>query len=146
MREHVFTMTGNWRGGIKGSGEISLRVPEGQLSVPAELNGQGIGTNPEELVLAAAQSCYMISLASILHYRKIPFYEIRIRSEAVFRLELSPTLKTLRHYPEVSLGTQETTHKQMVQECFQLAEKVCMVSNALRGNVQVEVQGAVVEA
>ena len=143
MREHVFTMTGNWQGGLNGHGQHSLRLADGRFSVPAEIGGLGVGTNPEELLLAAALSCYLISLAGMLQYRKLPVREILIRSEAVFHVEMGPTLKKICHFPEVHIVDKDEEKLQAIQECFLLAEKVCMVSNAIRANVQIEVQGSI---
>lgn len=143
MREHVFTMTGNWQGGLNGHGQHSLRLADGQFSVPAEIGGLGVGTNPEELLLAAALSCYLISLAGMLQYRKLAVREIRIRSEAIFLVEMGPTLKKIRHFPEVHTIDKDKEELRTIQECFLLAEKVCMVSNAIRGNVPIEVQGSI---
>jgi peroxiredoxin-like protein len=33
-----------------------------KISIPKEMNGPGIGTNPDEMLLGAASTCYIIYL------------------------------------------------------------------------------------
>ena len=47
-------------------GEVIGDVINEQISIPSSLEGTGIGTNPDELLVSAASSCYIISLAATL--------------------------------------------------------------------------------
>ena len=68
--QHTFTLTGDWTGGLRGQGTLAVGGLASAISVPTVLGGPGAGTNPEELLTAAASSCYLITLAAIVEGRK----------------------------------------------------------------------------
>jgi len=71
MESSVFSVSGTWQGDRNGIGNIRS---EGGLdigvSVPKEFDGPGAGSNPEELLISAANNCYMITLAAMLATEK----------------------------------------------------------------------------
>ncbi len=51
------------------------------ISIPASLGGVGIGANPDEMLVSAASSCYIISLAATLERAK--FTDILIEHQSI---------------------------------------------------------------
>ncbi|CUB46087.1 MULTISPECIES: OsmC family protein [Bacillus cereus group] len=143
--EHIFEYKGNWKGGLSGEGAFKSGNLEMEISVPADMNGKGIGTNPEELLISAASSCYLITLASILQFKKIEVENIELVSKAVFKMNMNgPTLTKITHTPQVIVDTDKyDRYNNEIMQCIQMAEKGCMVSRAIQSNVIVEASGTV---
>lgn len=69
----------SWTGtGRHGAGRIITDDLELELSAPASMAGRGVGTNPEELLVAAVSSCYTATLFGVLRRATLP-----VRSLAV---------------------------------------------------------------
>lgn len=62
-------------------GEITLGGQSIACSAPAVMNGKGVGTNPEELLVSAVAACYSLTFAGILQSRKLPADGIETNAE-----------------------------------------------------------------
>src|SRR5690625_7417764 len=60
-----------WNGGIAGNGTIKADYLDTEIAVPISLNGTGKGTDPKELLISSAATCYITTLAAILENRKL---------------------------------------------------------------------------
>jgi len=133
-----FTVSGTWSGTMSGGrgelGASGLRVIH---SVPGDLGGCGSGTNPEELLAAAASSCAIITLAAILESQSGAPVQLQCVTTAQFRASrtgpvpvgIAHDISLSAHVPD--LDTKRTSG---------LVERNCMISQALAGNVPVTVQ------
>lgn len=83
-------------------GRVTLGGHSLQCSAPAVMNGKGVGTNPEELLISAVACCYSLTLAGVLQLRKLPATEIETAVEGVVirdgglrfdRITVSPTIR-----------------------------------------------------
>ena len=85
MVKHDFVVHTSWRGGRE-IGKVNGDVISEQISIPSSLGGNGTGTNPDEMLVAAASSCYIISLAATLERAKFTNIHLEIKSigSAVF--------------------------------------------------------------
>src|SRR5688572_18697058 len=101
--EHTFSLEGRWSGGLKSVGHIKGDVIDADISSPSAFGGPGKGTNPEELLLASAASCYLITLAAICERRELPVASIALTSEV--RASMPPSVKVLGivHRPILSV-------------------------------------------
>ena len=79
--EHHFELKGTWRGGLFGKGQVGCGNLASEISVPTELKGPGMGTNPEELLLGASAACYLITLAAILERRQLKVESLSLASD-----------------------------------------------------------------
>ena len=70
MVKHDFKVQTKWRGGREEVGTVNGDIISEQISIPAPLGGNGVGTDPDELLVSAASSCYIISLAATLERAK----------------------------------------------------------------------------
>ncbi|MDQ0808130.1 OsmC family protein [Priestia megaterium] len=84
MTSSYFIVNGSWQGDREGNGLIRLSGGSNlEVSVPKELDGPGIGTNPEELLISSANNCYMITLAAMLSNRKTEVEKLEVSSEGI---------------------------------------------------------------
>lgn len=140
-----FTLQGTWSGGRLGVGSVATGGLTAQVSVPAEMGGPGIGTNPDELLLAAAANCYLITLAAVLDNRKLPVRRLTLVSEGEVEREGGKlTYRHIMHRPLIELdGVLSEELRETALLGAERAEKACMVSQAVRGNVEVTVEAIV---
>lgn len=141
MTEHRFSMKASWQGGRLGTGELTGKGLSAQISIPAELDGPGAGTNPEELLIGAALNCYIITLAAILEKREVKVESLTVQSEGIVTVDGgNQTFSKIIHRPTIVVsGAGEDMVEKLTQFAHR-AEQVCMISKALRGNVALHVE------
>ncbi|MFA1821772.1 OsmC family protein [Virgibacillus oceani] len=140
MAEHHFHLKADWPGGRNSEGYIEAGNLKTKISIPPEMNGPGIGTNPDEMLLGAAATCYIITLAAMIERAALPLQEMSLESEGIVDVTNGGfTYKKIIHKPTVSLkdGATEKEHKTLGR-LVEKAEKSCMISRAIKGNVEVE--------
>ncbi|MGN7453683.1 SACOL1771 family peroxiredoxin [Paenibacillus pasadenensis] len=139
--EHKFELEAAWAGGRGGSGTIASGALQTAVSIPAGMDGPGVGTNPDELLLGAAASCYVISLAAMLERSGIPAARLSLRSTALVDTDDAgqPTYRSIEHRPliELEAGADEAAADRARRIALK-AELSCMITRALAGNVRVE--------
>lgn len=124
-----------------GTGELKGEGLEARISIPGKLEGPGIGTNPEELLISAAMTCYMITLAAILEKRNIPIASLTLESEGILTVENGNLgFRQIIHRPRILLLTDHEKAIQTANLAAHRAEQVCMITKALRGNVDISVE------
>ena len=109
------------------------------ISLPKELGGAACGTNPEEMLFTTAAACYLITLGIILEKRNIAAERLEVVTTGTMDDE---KLKITRivHEPRVRLAAAPTAEQRTsLTEAIHRAEQMCLVSNAIRGNVEVAV-------
>ena len=138
---HTFELTRKWMGGLCGSGLFETKTVESHFSVPKPFGGEGQGTNPEDLLLSAASTCFLMTLGIALTFRKITFASVCLKSIAHLDTDgRNFRLTKIEHFPVVLLASGETGK---ALEAIRAAEKNCLVANALRGNVEIIVKSKV---
>ncbi|GAF23392.1 YmaD protein [Bacillus sp. JCM 19047] len=106
------------------------------------MNGPGEGTNPDEMLLGAAATCFVITYAAMLERANIEKESLTLSSEA--RVDVTKnvfTFKEILHRPTVILKKQ--SDQERAKKFAYQAEKSCMISKALAGNVKVVVEPVV---
>jgi peroxiredoxin-like protein len=145
MKKHRFEIHGKYQGGLTGKGFFKGSHLEGEFSAPASLSGAGVGTNPEELLAAAANSCFLISLGASLGFQNVTVASIELKTEIEVQTEGELKFTSLTHYPKVALLKETTLEtKKKVMACLAKAESFCLVSKAIRNNVTVTVHPEVI--
>jgi peroxiredoxin-like protein len=145
MAQHQFELKASWTGGRDGKGHIAVGGLRTDVSVPKALNGPGEGTNPEEMLLGAAAACYLITLSIVLQSRGLSVAELRLTSEGVVNDEGGLHFETIVHHPVIVLAAGATVKQmQSARTAAELAERACMISKAVRGNVAVTVKPTVI--
>jgi peroxiredoxin-like protein len=135
---HSYKVHGEWTGDRQGVGTLEGTGLSTKFSVPSNLGGPGVGTNPEELLLSAAYGCYLITLTILLANRKVPFTRIELESEGTVINDKGLQFDRIEHRPTIYVD--QPVDEEYIVTLAQHAEHACMVSTALRGNVEVTVQ------
>ncbi|MEH7073020.1 OsmC family protein [Neobacillus drentensis] len=145
MSEHVFHLKANWPGLRNDVGEIEAGNLITKISIPPEMDGPGIGTNPDEMLLGAAATCYIITLAAMMERSGLEKESLTMDSEGIVDVTKGVfTYKKIIHRPCVVLK-QGATEKdvEMAVRLAKKAETSCMISRAIQGNVAIELQASV---
>ncbi|QSB10811.1 SACOL1771 family peroxiredoxin [Lysinibacillus fusiformis] len=147
MVQHKFTMDLTWSEGRNGTGNIKASNLQTQISIPREMNGPGIGTNPDEMLLGAAATCYLITLAALLERSEIDVAELSMEAHGFVSVENGVfTYEKIVHRPIITVQElTEQLEKRMIR-LAQKAEQTCMISKALKGNVVIECDVQILEA
>ncbi|WP_163527537.1 OsmC family protein [Halobacillus ihumii] len=142
MAFHHFHLKADWPGGRNEVGSIEADKLKTKISIPKEMDGPDVGTNPDEMLLGAAATCYIISLAAMIERAHLPLKEMDMESEGIVDVTDGVfTYKKIIHRPRVILKT-EATEKQLtsLKRLVDKAEKSCMISRAIQGNVELEME------
>ncbi len=145
MTEHLFHLTARWPGERNAVGDIKAGNLQTNVSIPKEMDGPGIGTNPDEMLLGAAATCYMITLAALLERANIQTNTQTLQSVGTVDVTNGVfTYKKIVHKPTIVLMPDATAAQIERANRFAIkAEETCMISKALRGNVQLEVEATI---
>ncbi len=81
--EHTFLLKADWNGGRNSAGYIEAGQLRTAISIPAEMGGPGVGTNPDEMLLGAAATCYLITLAAMMERAGLPVASLALESEGI---------------------------------------------------------------
>ncbi|MDN4607741.1 OsmC family protein [Sporosarcina highlanderae] len=145
MAEHLFHLKADWPGLRNDVGTIETLNLKTEVSIPVEMDGPGVGTNPDEMLLGAAATCYIITLAAILERSDIEKTSLTMESVGVVDYTNGVvTYKKIIHKPELVLAEDTTEDKKRIAErLIMKAEDSCMISRALKGNVEVMVEAII---
>ena len=134
-----------WSGSLAG-GSGTLSAASGALELPvtwASRTEQPDGkTSPEELIAAAHASCFAMALALVLGEHQTPPERVRVSAAC--------TLDEVKGAPRIT--TVDLTVRAQVPDLdaaglegmVEQAAELCPVSNALRGNVKINMHGELV--
>ncbi|GAA3079719.1 Ohr subfamily peroxiredoxin [Streptomyces sp. NRRL B-1568] len=106
-----------------------------QLAIPAELGGNGQGTNPEQLFAAGYAACFASALGLVGRHAKVDVSDAAVTGEVAIGKQgegfgLAVTLRV-----ELPDSVDAATGRKLVDQ----AHQVCPYSNATRGNIPVEI-------
>ena len=125
-------------GGPVGYGALSgPGLPELRMAPPVEFDGPGDAWSPEHLLLAAVQSCFLLTLRSVARASQMEFTWLELhaagtvdRQDGVTRFSeivLQPTLS-------VAAGTDHDRVRRLLEK----TEKACLVSASLATPIRLE--------
>ena len=145
MTEHYFHLTANWPGLRNDVGTIDAGNLKTEVSIPPEMDGPGIGTNPDEMLLGAAATCYIITLAAMMERSRLEKEALTMESVGVVDVTNGViTYKKIIHKPRIVLKANATEKdKSLALRLAEKAETSCMISRAIQGNVEVELEAII---
>jgi peroxiredoxin-like protein len=141
---HEYPVTVSWKGGRSGEGRVtgdrsSVASP---LGVPEEFQGTGVGTNPEELLAAAIASCYTITFGIIVENQKLPVTSTEVK--AIGEVEQAGaqfTYKKITIRPRITVSADATEDQlKRIQDMSHKADAYCIITNAVRGKLDIVVE------
>lgn len=142
MAEHHFHLQAHWPGLRNDVGDIAVGNLVTKISIPPEMDGPGVGTNPDEMLLGAAATCYIITLAAMMQRSHLDKKDLLMESEGIVDVTNGVfTYKKIIHRPTIILKEDATFEdEKLAQRLAEKAEKSCMISRAIQGNVELELQ------
>lgn len=146
MVKHDFRVQTQWQGGREEVGIVSGDVISEQISIPSQLGGNGTGTNPDEMLVSAASSCYIISLAATLERAKFTNIQLTIDSVGTAIFENGKfKMQKITHYPKIDINNDEKESlSKRLPKLLSIADKNCMISNSIRNNVDIDIQPSII--
>jgi len=114
-------------------------ISETEVGPPPQYGGDPNSLNPEEMLVASVNSCLMLVFFHFVDKSEIDV--LSYRSDAEGKVEKTKNglrFTNVQVKAKVRLGNTASTQK--IQEIAQLAEKYCLVSNALTCPVNYNVQ------
>ncbi len=137
MVKHLFTSKINWSGGRNAVGNLETAALKEKISIPSVMDGPGVGTNPDEMLLGAASTCYTITLAAMLERNEIAVLDFKVESEATVNVDKGIfTYEQIIH--NLYLKIDEKADYDKTYRLAEYAESSCMISKALQGNVKIQ--------
>ncbi|MCM3770755.1 MULTISPECIES: OsmC family protein [Priestia] len=141
MAKHHFHLQANWPGGRNEVGTIESGQLKTKISIPPEMDGPGAGTNPDEMLLGAAATCYIITLAAMLERSGIHQEALTMESEAIVDVTNGVfTYEKIIHKPHVIVTSDLAAQEEKINRLIKKAETSCMISRAIQGNVEIELE------
>jgi lipoyl-dependent peroxiredoxin len=134
MSKSIYTAEAHVSGGrAEGHGKTSDGALEVDLRLPAEMGGEGGGTNPEQLFAVGYAACFEGAIGAVARRLKVEPGEVSIDS----KVSLNPgEERTFFLSVELDVALSGVDGEQAV-EVVREAHKVCPYSNATRGNIEV---------
>ncbi|HSS04088.1 MAG TPA: organic hydroperoxide resistance protein [Solirubrobacterales bacterium] len=145
MGKVLYTAEAQVTGGrVAGHGRTSDGVLEVDLRTPAEMGGDGGGTNPEQLFAVGYAACFEGALAAVARRQKLEVGDVEIDSKVML---VAAEERTFTIAVELAV-TLPSVEGESAVELVRAAHKVCPYSNATRGNIEVALSanGAPVDA
>ncbi len=132
-RTLVFEVHGRWSAESQ-TGEMGLGGAQtAAIAVPEAFGGTRPGTNPEELLLASALSCYLMTLARVWTRRGLgaPRVEATIVGE-VRRTAEGLHFERIRLRPVVHGVGADLEDRRRMEDALREAEETCFIARTLR--------------
>ena len=146
---HEYPVTVQWTGGRDGGGSVSADHSgvSNPLSVPAEFQGPGNGTNPEELLTSAIAGCYSMTFGIIAGNQKLPVTNLEVKAVGeVEQAGMQFTYKKVTIRPRITVSSDATDDQiAKVRDMSHKADAYCIITNAVRGKVEITVEEDIVK-
>jgi osmotically inducible protein OsmC len=135
MSKAIYTAEAHVTGGrAEGHGKTSDGVLEVDLRLPAEMGGEGGGTNPEQLFAVGYAACFEGAIGAVARRQKVDTDDVEIDS----KVSLHPGDERTFNISVALDVTLPSIEGDAAVELVREAHKVCPYSNATRGNLEVK--------
>jgi len=137
MAKTLYTAQATVTGGrANGHGVTSDGALDVQLRAPAEMGGEGGGTNPEQLFAIGYAACFEGALGVAARREKVDVGDVSI----VSRVSLGPTEdRGFGIAAELEVTLPQVSDPEQAVRIVEEAHRVCPYSNATRGNIDVRI-------
>jgi Ohr subfamily peroxiredoxin len=135
MSKAIYTAEAHVTGGrAEGHGKTSDGALEVDLRLPAEMGGEGGGTNPEQLFAVGYAACFEGAIGAVARRQKVETDDVEIDS----KVSLHPGEERTFNISVALDVTLPSIEGDAAVELVREAHKVCPYSNATRGNIEVK--------
>jgi lipoyl-dependent peroxiredoxin len=136
MAKPLYTAEATVTGGrAEGHGRTTDGVLDVQLRIPAEMGGDGQGTNPEQLFAVGFAACFEGAIGVVGRRERAEVGDVTIDS----RVTLTPTDdRGFGIGVELDVTLPQVTDPDQAARIVEAAHQVCPYSNATRGNIEVK--------
>jgi lipoyl-dependent peroxiredoxin len=124
-------VTGGRAGGHGRSSDGELEV---DLRLPAQMGGQGGGTNPEELFAIGYAACFEGALGTVARRQRLETGDVAIDSKVTL---VTTDDRAFTVAVELDVTLPSVDDAEQAVELVRSAHRVCPYSNATRGNIDV---------
>lgn len=121
-----------WHGSFDGSGIIRAPGFTSQVTLPSDFGGLNEGATPEDLLLAAAASCYMITFGIVLDKAGIRYSNLIVNASMGTRIKPTPTVETIEFTASITTDADPAT----IHSLSERAEKFCVIGRALNPSLK----------
>jgi peroxiredoxin-like protein len=138
---HHFELQSHLTNIAEGDGNLTLSTGNVEYGVPSQFGGAPGKTSPEELLLAALSSCFSMTLGFVFDKRKIPVRDLKMRAEGtVNRIERQLVLTSITLKPLLTIANDDEKIRQDIDAAIERTKQACLISNSIRGNVELKVE------
>jgi Ohr subfamily peroxiredoxin len=135
MAKVLYTAEATVTGGrAQGHGVTTDGQLDVQLRSPAELGGEGGGTNPEQLFAIGFAACFEGAIGAVGRRQKAEVGDVSIDS----KVSLLPTEERgFKIAAALDVTLPQVSDPEQAEQIVRAAHQVCPYSNATRGNIDV---------
>jgi osmotically inducible protein OsmC len=135
MAKALYTAKATVTGGrTEGHGVSADGALDVQLRTPAEMGGDGGGTNPEQLFAVGFAACFEGAMGVIGRRERVEVGDVSIVSSVT----LSPTEeRAFKLSVALDVTLPQVSDPEVAERVVRGAHQVCPYSNATRGNIEV---------
>ena len=125
-------------GGAAGYASLSSSgVPDLRTAPPLDFDGPGDAWSPEQLLLAAVESCFLLTFRSVAQASRLEFVSLSVEAEGVVdRVDGVTRFTEIVLRPRVVLPAGADWAR--VQRALAKAERACLVSASLATPIRLE--------
>jgi osmotically inducible protein OsmC len=135
MAKVIYTAEATVTGGrAEGHGATTDGALEVDLRTPAEMGGEGGGTNPEQLFAVGFAACFEGALGAVARRERTELGDVSIDSKVSL---LPGPERTFKLAVELDVSLPDVSDPEQAARIVAGAHQVCPYSNATRGNIEV---------
>lgn len=125
-------------GGPQGYAIVSAGgLPDLRTAPPVDFDGPGDAWSPEQLLLAAIESCFLFTLRAVAAASKIEFTALELSGQAKLeRVEGATRFTEIVLRPLITLAPE--TDSGAAERALEKAENVCFVSASLTASIRLQ--------
>jgi peroxiredoxin-like protein len=125
-------------GGADGYAVVSVAgLPELRTAPPADFDGPGDAWSPEQLLMAAVETCFLFTLQAVARASKLSFTSLELSGEGtVDRKDGATRFTEIALRPRLTLPAGGDRDKAM--RVLEKSEKACLVSASLSTPIRLE--------
>jgi organic hydroperoxide reductase OsmC/OhrA len=105
---------------------------------PPEFDGPGGVWSPETLLIASIADCFILTFRGVSRAAHLDWETLEVHVEGTLE-RVSGITQFTRYMTRAVLAVKPNTDHQKAKELLERAEKVCLISNSLRGERLLEI-------